>query len=73
MDSEFIAYLGDWKKKKRKEKKLSSISNWVQARLEGNSQKWNLHPFVIDQLWGKLERRSIDLLYNTSKIITYSN
>ena len=48
MDSEFIAYLGDWKKKKkekkRKEKKLSSISNWVQARLEGNSQKWNLHP-----------------------------
>ena len=45
MDSEFIAYLGDWKKKKkRKEKKLSSISNWVQARLEGNSQKWNFHP-----------------------------
>ena len=52
MDSEFIAYVGDWivnslhivaiekkKKKKRKEKKLSSISNWVQARLEGNSQK----------------------------------
>ena len=72
MDSEFIAYRGDWKKKKkkRKEKKLSSISNWVQARLEGNSQKWNFPPFVIDQLWGKLERRSIDRLYNTSKIIT---
>lgn len=44
MDSEFIAYLGDWKKKQKKGKKLSSISNWVQARLEGNSQKWNLHP-----------------------------
>ena len=27
-------------------------------------------PLVIDQLLGKLERRSIDRLYNTSKIIT---
>ena len=46
MDNEFIAYIGDWKKKKKrkKEKELSSISNWVQARLEGNLQKWNLHP-----------------------------
>ena len=47
MDSEFIAYVGDWivnslhmlaiekkkkKKKKRKEKKLSSISNWVEIK-----------------------------------------